>query len=82
MGYPVANANAKKSNQNLAQRMWSEFKREVGVVKQAFNTGETPTTREHSTLNTREVYTPTPKDQLSDHYQDQDNWLKATRQFK
>ena len=82
MGHTVANVNAKKSKPNFAQRVVNEFKREVGAVKDAFNTGETSTTRERSTLNTQDVYSPTPKDQLSDHYQDQDNWLKATRQFK
>ena len=81
MGYPAANTTM-KNDQNLAQRMWTELKREVGVVKQAFQTGETPTTRDRSTLETQDVYTPTPNDQISDHFRDQDNWLKATRKFK
>jgi hypothetical protein len=81
MGYPAANTTMKKNDQNLVQRVWTEFKREVGVVKQAFETGETPTTRDRSTF-TQDVYTPTPNDQFSDHFRDQDNWLKASRRFK
>ena len=79
MGHTVANINAKKSKPNFAQRVVNEFKREVGAVKQAFNTGETSTTRERSTLYTQDVYSPTLKDE---HFQDQDNWLKATLKFK